>query len=203
MSGASRSEGVAEECEALAAAWPRPLIADGSAPGLAAWWVGSRHRAAALGLPRIARHHLDRSIEVGLFDARRARRLARGLEGAETLLAAEEAGLKMSASSQTKSDRARISRLLVVSGDGSERFYRQVERLRERFVNRLEILLLDCDDEALGAAAFGRGRRARALLIHHKDAVVRFLSILDAARRESETGSSDCNEGLSGGRTPD
>jgi hypothetical protein len=28
-------------------------------------------------------------------------------------------------------------------------------------------------------AAFGPGRRARALLIHHKDSVVRFLSMLD------------------------
>ena len=188
MSGENRSEAGAEECEALAAAWPRPLIADGRAPALAAWWVGSRHEAASLGLPRIARHRLNRAIEAGLFDARRARRLARGLEGAESLLAAEEAGLKNAASSQTNSNRVRISRLLVVSGDGSERFYRQVERLRERFANRLEVLLLDCDDEALGAAAFGRGRRARALLIYHKDAVVHFLSILDTGRRESESG---------------
>lgn len=193
MSGESRSEAVAEECEALAAAWPRPLIADGSAPALAAWWVGSRHEAASLGLPRIARHRLDRSIADGLFDVRRARRLARGLEGAETLLAAEEVGLKKAANSQSNPDRVRISRLLVISGDGSERFYRQVERLRERFANRLEVLLLDCDDEALGAAAFGRGKRARALLIHHKDAVVRFLSILDARHGEGESGVSNSN----------
>ena len=191
MSGESRSEAVAEECEALAAAWPRPLIADGSAPGLAAWWVGSRHEAASLGLPPIARHRLDRSIADGLFDVRRARRLARGLEGAETLLEAEEVGLKKAANSQNNPDRVRISRLLVISGDGSERFYRQVERLRERFANRLEVLLLDCDDEALGAAAFGRGKRARALLIHHKDAVVRFLSILDARHGEGESGVSN------------
>jgi hypothetical protein len=188
MSGENTSEAGAEECRALAAAWPRPLIADGRAPRLAAWWVRSRHEAASLGLPRIARHRLDRSIEDGLFDARRARRLTRGLEGAETLLATEESGLKNAAGSQANSDRARISRLLVVSGDGSERFYRQVERLRERFANRLEVLLLDCDDEALGAAAYGRGRRARALLIHHKDGVVRFLSILDVGPPESETG---------------
>lgn len=188
MSGESRSKAVAAECEALAAAWPRPLIADGSAPGLAAWWVESRHRAAALGLPRIARHRLNRSVEDGLFDARRARRLARGLEGAQTQLAAEQAGFQKAASSQLSPDQVRISRLLLVSGDGSVRFYRQVEKLRERFASRLEVLLLDCDDEALGAAAFGRGKRARALLIHHKDAVVRFLSILDAAGHESEPG---------------
>lgn len=175
-----------EEREALAVAWPRPLIADGSALGLAAWWVESRREAASLGRPRIARHRLDRSLEGGLFDARRARRLARGLEGAESLLAAEEAGIKKAASSQADLSRVRISRLLIVSGDGSERFYRQVEKLHDRFANRLEVLLLDCDEEALGAAAFGRGRRARALLIHHKDAVVRFLSLLDLDTHEGE-----------------
>jgi len=179
-----------EEREALAGAWPRSLIADGTASGLAAWWAKSRRAAVLLGQPRVARHGMDRSLQAGLFDARRARCLSRGLEGAESLLTAEETGLKKAAKSQADLNRVRISRLLVVSGDGSERFYRQVERLRERFANRLEVLLLDCDDEALGAAAFGRGRRARALLIYHKDAVVHFLSILDAGRRESESGAS-------------
>jgi len=200
MKGEGPSIGGAEEVEALIAAWPRPLIADGSAPDLAAWWVRSRHQAASRGLPQIPRHRLDRSIQEGLFHARRARRLTRGLEGAETLLAAEESGLKRVARSRNDSERVRVSRLLIVSEDGSERFYRQVERLRARFANRLEILLLECDDEALGAAAFGPGRRSRALLIQHKDAVVRFLSILDVGPRdESEadnaTEAEPCMEG--------
>jgi len=191
VSGESPSRAGFDEREALAVAWPRPLIEDGTASGLAAWWVESRRRAASLGLPRIPRHRLDPSLQSGLFDARRARRLARGLENAGSLLEAEEAGLKKVANSPVDSGRVRISRLLVVSGDGSQRFYRQVEKLRARFANRLEVLLLECDEEALGAAAFGRGRRARALLIHHKDAVVRFLSLLEpAAETTSGSGSS-------------
>lgn len=179
MGSENRSTGSVEACSALAAAWPRALIADGNASELAAWWVSSREEAESKGLPRIPRTRLDGSIEAGLFDARRARRLSRGLDGAEALLASEEAGLNQVASSPASSGRTRISRLLIVSGDGSERFYRQVEKLRVRFSNRLEVLLIDCDDAALGAAAFGPGRRARALLLHHKEAVVRFLSILD------------------------
>jgi hypothetical protein len=179
MSNENRESARPAESGALAAAWPRSLIADGSAEGLAAWWVASRDEAMAKGHPSIARHPLSPSIGNGLFDARRARRLTRGLEGAETLLAAEDAGLRKTAASPVDSERVRISRLLIVSGDGSERFYRQVENLRQRYANRLEVLLLDCDDEALGAAAFGPDRPARALLIHHKDAVVRFLSLLE------------------------
>jgi hypothetical protein len=170
---------VLEASEALALTWPRSMIADGTASRLAAWWVASRREADSLGLPPIPRHPMARSIADALFNARRARRLVRGLEGAEKLLVGEDAGLKKAAATRSDADPVRISRLLVVSADGSERFYRQVAKLQQRFANRLEVLLLDCDDEELGAAAFGRGRRARALLIHHKDAVMRFLSALD------------------------
>ena len=90
--------GSAEESNALALAWPRSLIADGSATRLAAWWVASRHEADSLGLPPIARHPMARSVGDVLFDARRARRLARVLEGAETLLAGV-AGARLVASS--------------------------------------------------------------------------------------------------------
>ena len=122
----------------------------------------------------------------GTIDAEDASRIYRreARERTEALLETEEAGLKKTASTRPDANRVRISRLLIVSGDGSERFYRQVEKLRERFSNRLEVLLLDCDEAALGAAAFGPGRRARALLIHHKEAVVRFLSILDTGPDE-------------------
>jgi hypothetical protein len=43
----------------------------------------------------------------------------------------------------------------------------------------LEVLVLACDEEALGAAAFGPGQRARALLVEHKEAVIRVLEALD------------------------
>lgn len=122
---------------------------------------------------------MDRAISNGLFDARRARRLVRGLEGAELLLAAEAEGLEKSRVSNPEPAPARISRLLIVSADGSERFYRQVSKLYMNFSNRLEVLLVDCDEAALGAAAFGQGQPTRALLIDHKDAVVRFLALLD------------------------
>lgn len=178
-SEASEALEASKASEALALTWPRPMIADGTASQLATWWVASRREADSLGLPPIPRHPMARSIAEALFDARRARRLVRGLEGAEKLLTGEETGLKKAAATRSDADPARISRLLVVSADGSERFYRQVAKLQQRFANRLEVLLLDCDEDELGGAAFGQGRRARALLIHHKDAVMRFLAALD------------------------
>lgn len=174
------------EVEALEAAWPRALIAEGIAGPLAAMWIEGRNRAIREGYPAFTRYPVNDSIAEGLFHARRARRLVRGLEGAEASLAAQEAGLKKVEAARGGQP-IRVSRLLVVSSDGSTRFFRQVEKIQSRFASRLAVLVLECDEEALGAAAFGPGKKARALLIDHKEAVIRFLSLLDLGPRERAT----------------
>jgi hypothetical protein len=168
----------AAEIEALEATWPRAMIAEGIAGPLTRMWVESRRRAIRQGHPAFARHPMNDSIAEGLFHARRARRLVRGLEGAEASLAAQESGLKKVEAARGR-EPMRISRLLVVSEDGSPRFFRQVEKVQTRFARRIAVLVLECDEETLGAAAFGPGKRARALLIDHKEAVIRFLGHLD------------------------
>jgi hypothetical protein len=176
--GGGLVDGGESEREALAAAWPRALIAEGVAEVLSDWWIEGRRAAAAAGLPAIPRHPMNPTIADGLFEVRRARRLVRGLEGAESQLVSEEAGLRKVARTAPGPGPKRISRLLIVSADGSKRFYHQVEKLRLQFENRLEVLLLDCDDEILGRGAFGPGTRSRAMLIDHKDALIRFLALL-------------------------
>ena len=126
-----------------------------------------------------------------LADARRARRLERGLEGAEAALDAEEAGLSAAAATRPEAAASRISRLLVVSRDGSPRFYRQVEKLQARHASRLEVLMFDCDELELGEAAFGRGRRARAVLLDHKQAVIGLLTLLDDTLEDPGAGAAE------------
>jgi hypothetical protein len=109
-----------------------------------------------------------------LVDARRARRIVRGLEAAEASIEAQARGVR-SQSGEASAGRRRISRLLLVSEDGSPRFYRNIEALVRRSDATLEVLILTCDEHALGAAVFGPGERARALLLDHKEAVVRVL----------------------------
>jgi hypothetical protein len=167
------------EKQALAASWPRVLIAEGVADALADSWVDSRQQSIREGQAAFARHPLTDRVVGGIFHARRARCLVRGLEGAESALAAQEAGLAKVEQVRGGDRSVRISRLLIVSADGSVRFFRQVGKIETRFARRLAVLVLDCDHEALGAAAFGPGHQARALLIEHKDAVIRFLSLLD------------------------
>jgi len=154
-----------------AACWPRSLAAEGQAETLADWWSESTRQALAAGRPGFAHGPLSRRIADCLYEARRARRLVRGLEGAQSALAGQEAGLRRAEAARSPSGEPRISRLLVVSADGSERFYREVEKLRRRFAQRLEVLVLECDEAALGERVFGGGRRARAMLVDHKQAV--------------------------------
>lgn len=180
----------ASEIEALSARWPRALIERGAAERLSAGWVASGRAAEAAGRPVFAEHPLGRPLVAALFEARRARRLVRGLEAAEAALEAQRRGvgaIRSSALEASPLAPQRISRLLLVSDDGSDRFYRGISRLQQKYGAVLEILRLACNELELGAAAFGAGKRARALLVDHKDAVIRVLESLDWIREERDS----------------
>ena len=103
----------------------------------------------------------------------------------------QERGLRQAPASRVVPGARRISRLLVVSEDGAARFYRQIEKLCSRHGSRLEALVLECDEVELGRAIFGPGQLARAVLLDHKDVVVRFLEILEASLADPQPDDSD------------
>jgi ribosomal protein L7Ae-like RNA K-turn-binding protein len=170
---------MSDEIDALAASWPRPLIAAGSSEAVARWWCESRVSAITAGEPPFARHRATPALCSALFEIRRARWLVRGLEEAAKALSAQHQGLKQAPAAQVEAGKRRISRLLVLSNDGSDRFYRDVEKLCRAHSVRLEAVVLECDEVELGEAIFGPGRAARAVLLDHKEAVVHFLETLE------------------------
>jgi hypothetical protein len=99
----------------------------------------------------------------------------RGLETATKRLANENRGIGLADKKSGVTRGVRVSRLLVMSDDGAERFYRQVESLLRRHGPRLLALCLDVDAETLGTMIFGPGSRARLLMLDHKEAVSAFL----------------------------
>ena len=167
--------------QTLAARWPRALIEQGTAHALAARWTTSRRAAIAAGRPPFARHPLTPELASALFEVRRSRRLVRGLEAAEEALAAQSLGVRRAVpgpdATPSKSP-GRISRLMLVSSDGSDRFYRNISQIIRKYGETLEVLVLLCDELDLGATAFGGGQRVRALLVEHKEAVVHVLGCL-------------------------
>jgi hypothetical protein len=113
-----------------------------------------------------------------LRTAHRAGQLVRSLEGAERRLSAEDRGLGLVDQQSGVLRGARVSRLLVLADDGTERFYRQVEKLLRQQGPRVLALRLEVKAETLGQMLFGPGRRAVLLLLDHKEAVSAVLLAL-------------------------
>jgi hypothetical protein len=101
-------------------------------------------------------------------------RVERGLETIVASLAAEARGLRAAGMGSA----ARVSRLLIISDDGSERFLRQIGRVLHEHGNRVLALRLRCDAAHLGAILFGAGTTAKAACVSHKTAVASVLLAL-------------------------
>jgi hypothetical protein len=117
-------------------------------------------------------------LAAALRGARSAGMLARGLETADRILAAEERGLRLADGRSNAVRGVRISRLLLVADDGAERFYRHVERLLIRHAPRIYAIRLAVDADTLGGLLFGPGHPVRLVMVEHKDAVSEVLLAL-------------------------
>ena len=130
-------------------------------------WPGSTVAVASVPLtPRLSD---------ALKNVQRAGQLVRGLELAENRLAREQRGLNIAERKTGQTRGERVSRLLLLSNDGAERFYRNVEGLLRRHGPRILAILLETDSSTLGELLFGPGSLARLLLLEHKDAVSHVL----------------------------
>jgi hypothetical protein len=114
---------------------------------------------------------LSAELETALRNAHNAGQVVRGLESAERRLVLEEQGLRLADKKSSVQRGERISRLLVLSDDGAERFYRNVESLLRRYGPRVLAVRLEVDAATLGERIFGQGRLARLLMLEHKEAV--------------------------------
>ena len=123
---------------------------------------------------------LTAELVSALGAARGGGRLVLGLEAVADALANEARGLARRAGGEGG---ARVSRLLFVSEDGAERFYRQVERLATEHAPRLLVLMLACEAPALGYATTGRETPVKAVLARHKEAVASLLRAGCLSRR--------------------
>jgi len=111
-----------------------------------------------------------------LLTARRAGRVIRGLEAAAEKLDNERYGLlKLK---QHVDQGERISRLVLMANDGSNHFYRKVERLLEKHAPRVLGCIVDADCCSLGSLLFGPGSIAKLVLVDHKEDVSRILLAL-------------------------
>jgi len=116
---------------------------------------------------------LNDSLVKALQSARMKGRLQWGFETILDILDGEKKGIDHIRKQNADSHGERVSRLLLFSNDGADRFYRHGDQVFG--------CLLDADGMALGRAVSGQDRTVKIIMVDHKEGVCDVLqAIADA-----------------------
>jgi hypothetical protein len=133
-------------------------------------WLGGE-----LLLPHLT---LTPSLEKALAKTRDFWQLEQGLENITERLRAEQKGLKALQEKEGSGSSLRASRLLLVSNDGTPRFYRICEKLMKEHGDRVLFLGLDVTAERLATNIVRSEKAVKAILVSDKNSVSWVLSAL-------------------------
>ena len=158
--------------------FPRQLEADGSAEIIrrelmartTKLWTGSK-----IDVPVIT---LSEPLKIVLQKARLQGRIRYGSEPIFEKLASEKRGIAKVRRQTDAPYGDRLSRLLLFSNDGAERFYRHIEQALQAHAPRLIGCLLDIDSGALGHLITGKEGVIKIVMAEHKDVVSGVLRAL-------------------------
>ena len=117
----------------------------------------------------------DARLKKALIAIAAMSQLTPGLEAASKSLGRERQGLELLVTKAGQTQNARLSRLLLLSNDGSERFYHDAESLLLQYTGRLLGCVLDATSEELGAVLLPPQKIAKALMIEDRKALEHFL----------------------------
>ncbi|MBA2322190.1 MAG: hypothetical protein H0V89_13680 [Deltaproteobacteria bacterium] len=157
---------------------PREIEANPRHAAIAAVLARDARALWSDGTLAVAHVPLDAPLEAALVAASNARQLQRGLERIEQVLEGEQRGLDALHEKQGTAPANRASRLLLAADEGSERFYRLVERLLLRHGDRLLGLRVEASPARLSQAIFGRDLLVKAVLVSDRDGVTSVLRSL-------------------------
>jgi len=101
-----------------------------------------------------------------------------GLEAISHKLAREKRGIDHLREGKGLLGGERVSRLLLISNDGAQRFYRHIENLLQLHTPRLLGCMLDMDGSALGCVITGKERQIKVIMAEHKGVVSEILRTL-------------------------
>jgi hypothetical protein len=155
---------------------PRQLEKDGVEAAVAAVLQKDRFAISAETGVTVASLELNDGIRRNLFYARSLGELIIGYEMIEKALAAERRGL-----AHVGNRSERVSRLLLVTNDGSPRFYRQLTFLQRHEGPRVLICRLNADSLEMAEMLGLPGKSVKAVLVNRKNSVVNLLKALPAS----------------------
>jgi hypothetical protein len=163
--------------------FPRQLEADGTAEAIRKALMAGTVKLWSGGDLDVARIAMDEPLKEALRMARLKGQLEYGFETVSDRLVGESKGIGNVRGRGGAPYGDRVSRLLLCSNDGAERFYRHIESLLLAHAPRLLGCLLDIDGIALGSALTGKETRIKLLMADHKDAVSEILRAMVAGRK--------------------
>jgi len=158
--------------------FPRQLEADSSAEIILGELMSRTSKLWTGGEIDVPVISLNEPMKTALKHARLQGRIRFGFEPILQKLAGEKKGIKNVREQTDAAYGDRISRLLLFSSDGAERFYRHIEQVLETHAPRLLGCLLDIDGAALGELFTGKGGSIKIIMAEHKDAVSDVLRAL-------------------------
>jgi len=158
--------------------FPRQLEAEGSVEIIrrelmartTRLWTGSN-----IDVPLIT---LSEPLKIALKKARLQGRIRFGFEPIFEKLASEKRGIDNVRRQTDAPYGERVSRLLLFSNDGAERFYRHIEQVMQAHAPRLLGCLLNINGADLGELFTGEGGVIKIIMAEHKDGVSDVLRAL-------------------------
>jgi hypothetical protein len=155
--------------------FPRQLEAEGTAETIRQALMAHMMKlrpGSDLEIPLIT---LGDPLKKVLQAARFKGRIRYGFEAIFDKLAGERKGIENVRERAGSSYGDRISRLLLFSNDGADRFYRHIEQLLQEHAPRLLGCRLDIDSSTLGHLITGKDSRIKLVMAEHKEVVSEIL----------------------------
>ncbi len=121
---------------------------------------------------------LSLPLEEALSNALRFKHLERGIERIGQVLDIEKKGLLAVQAKQGSAPVNRVSRILLITNDGVERFYRACESTLLQHRDRVLCFYVDTDSARMGLKLFGPEKPVKALLVSDKESVSQVLLAL-------------------------
>ena len=160
---------------------PKNIMDHPRRPELEAYFAEREQNLREGSTIRVSRLEKAANLQDALTAAYGIGHLIQGLELIAEKLDREQKGLKIAQERAGQPPPQRLSRLLILANDGSERFYRDAEAILKRHGDRLWCCVIEATAVELGRAFTPKGNPAKALLIDDRNALGLFLSTLAKA----------------------
>jgi hypothetical protein len=161
---------------------PRELEADGTAGAISQVLLARTVQLNACGDFSVPVITMGDSLKKVLQRANLNGQIRWGLEAISDKLEKERRGIDRLREGRCLPSGERVSRLILISNDGAQRFYRHIEHLLQFHALRLLGCMLDMDGSALGSLITGKERQIKVIMAEHKGVVSKILRTLLAGQ---------------------